>query len=324
MLCIINPYTEPYFNMAAEEYVLAEFAEEIFMLWRNEPAVIVGRNQNAYAEINVEYVKDNNIKVVRRLTGGGAVFHDPGNVNFTFVKNGADPDFRKFTKPIVDMLQKLGVNARFEGRNDLTIDGRKFSGNAMTVSNGRTLEHGTLLFSANMTDLSAALKPNPLKFEDKAVKSTRSRVTNINEHLPRTMTVLQFRDAIMNHMLENMASCRPYSFTVKDVDTIDELKRKKYSKREWNFGRSPAYSFAKAVKTKAGGTVEFHVDIRGGLIEGLRIFGDFFGRANIEDLERLLEGCPHSERDIAAKLDEINVSEYIMNVSADELVAGMF
>lgn len=324
MLCITNPYTDPYFNMAVEEYVLSEFAEEVFMLWRNEPAVIVGRNQNAHAEINIEFVKDKEIKIVRRLTGGGAVFHDLGNVNFTFVKNGADPDFRKFTQPIVEVLQRLGVNARFEGRNDLTIDGKKFSGNAMTISKGRTLEHGTMLFSSNMGDLSEALKPNPLKFEDKAVKSTRSRVTNIKEHLSTQMTVLQFRDAIMNYMIENLSACRPYVLTVKDIESINELKWSKYATREWNFGLSPSYRFAKAIKTEKGGTVEFHLDIGGGRIVGIRIFGDFFGYKNVSELEKLLEGCPHVEKEITARLSTIKLSEYIINASVQEIVAGMF
>ena len=322
MLCIINPYTDPYFNMAVEEYVLSEFAEDLFMLWRNEPAIIVGRHQNARAEINFEFVRDNGIKLVRRLTGGGAVFHDLGNINFTFVKNGTDPDFRKFTKPVIDMLQSLDVDARFEGRNDLTIDGKKFSGNAMMVYGNRTLEHGTLLFSSNMLDLSAALKPNPLKFEDKAVKSTRSRVTNICEHLKTPMTVLQFRDAVMNYMLENTPLCRPYFFTVKDVDAINRLKEEKYATRDWNFGRSPAFKFAKAVKT-AGGTVEFHINVEGGAIADIRIFGDFFGRENIDDLENLLKGCPHNGKDIAAKLSAISISDYIMNATVEELVEGI-
>ena len=183
MLCVNNIYTDPYFNMAMEEYFLKNFTENIFILWRNEPAVIVGKHQNSLAEINVDYVTEKGIKVVRRLTGGGAVFHDLGNINFTFIENGSKPDFQKFTRPILDVLIDLGVDARFEGRNDLTIGGRKFSGNAIAVWKNRTLEHGTLLFSAVMEDLSGALKVNPLKFEDKAVKSTRSRVTNISEHL---------------------------------------------------------------------------------------------------------------------------------------------
>ncbi|PKP15313.1 MAG: lipoate--protein ligase, partial [Bacteroidetes bacterium HGW-Bacteroidetes-22] len=200
MLCIKDSNTDPYFNLAADEYVMKNFKEDCFMLWRNEPSIIVGKHQNTLAEINVDYVKENSIKVVRRITGGGAVFHDLGNLNFTFIRNseeGAQVDFRKFTQPIIDVLQKIGINAVFEGRNDLTIDGKKFSGNAEHVWKKRTLHHGTLLFSAVITDLSAALKVNPLKFNDKAVKSVRSRVTNISEHLKEKMDVLEFRDRIM-------------------------------------------------------------------------------------------------------------------------------
>ena len=192
MLCIKDSHTDPYFNIAADEYALKYLEDDCFMLWRNEPSIIVGKHQNTLAEINVDYVMKNNIKVVRRISGGGAVFHDLGNLNFTFVKNAgedAQGDFRKFTQPILDVLQSMGINAKFEGRNDLTIDGKKFSGNAESIWKNRVLHHGTLLFSAVMTDLSAALKVNPLKFQDKAVKSVRSRVTNISEHLDRKSVV---------------------------------------------------------------------------------------------------------------------------------------
>ena len=169
MLCFDNPSTNPYFNLACEEYLLKNVDDEVFMLWRNEPAIIVGKHQNTLAEINTEYVKDQGIKVVRRLTGGGAVFHDLGNLNFTFIKfiplNGDQIiDFQKHTRPILDILLKLGINAKFEGRNDLTIDGKKFSGNAEHVHKHKVLHHGTLLFSAKLPDLSASLNVDTIKF----------------------------------------------------------------------------------------------------------------------------------------------------------------
>jgi len=187
MMLIINDLrTDPYFNLAAEEYALKNFKADCFMLWRNEPSIIVGKHQNTLAEINLDYVKKRNIKVGRRLSGGGAVFHDLGNLNFTFISTGAQEnrlvDFRRFTMPILEVLQNLGIEAVFEGRNDLTIHGRKFSGNAEHVWKNRILHHGTLLFSSVLTDLSEALKVDPLKFRDKAVKSIRSRVTNISKH----------------------------------------------------------------------------------------------------------------------------------------------
>jgi lipoate---protein ligase len=161
MLCIYNPSTEPYFNMAAEEYLLKNFSANIFMLWRNDNAVVVGKHQNSLAEINHDFVQQNNIKVVRRLSGGGTVFHDLGNLNFTFITNGEGEElvnFRKFTQPILEVLLQLGVHAKFEGRNDLTINGLKFSGNAEHVFKKRTLHHGTLLFSSKISDLTQALK----------------------------------------------------------------------------------------------------------------------------------------------------------------------
>jgi lipoate-protein ligase A len=216
MLCLIRHETDPYFNLAAEEYAMTHFAAECFMLWRNAPAVIVGRHQNTLAEIDADYVRVNDIPVVRRLSGGGAVFHDLGNLNFTFIADSdgrAQVDFRRFTQPILEALQALGVDARFEGRNDLTIDGRKFSGNAEYVSGNRILHHGTLLFAARMADVSAALRPDPAKFADKAVKSVRSRVTNISEHLSQPMTVLAFRDHLMAHVMAATPDAGTYAFT---------------------------------------------------------------------------------------------------------------
>ena len=174
MLCIINTNTKPYFNLAAEDYVLRNFKDDCFMLWRNKPSIIIGKHQNTLAEINLEYVKDNNIDVVRRLSGGGAVFHDLGNLNFTFIKNAKDEgslvDFKKYIQPILEVLQSLGVNAKFEGRNDIMIDGKKISGNAEHVFKRRVLHHGTLLFLSQIADLSKALKVNPLKYQDNGVK----------------------------------------------------------------------------------------------------------------------------------------------------------
>jgi lipoate-protein ligase A len=195
--------TDPYFNLATEEFVLKNWDEDSFMLWRNAPSIIVGKHQNTLAEINVEYVKHNNIPVVRRLSGGGAVFHDLGNLNFTFIQNGKAErliDFRKYTEPILEVLEKMGVAAKFEGRNDLTIGGRKFSGNAEHIWKTKILHHGTLLFSSHMSDLTQALNVDPLKFQDKAVKSVHSRVTNISEHLSEPMDVMYFASMIEGHI----------------------------------------------------------------------------------------------------------------------------
>ena len=196
MLLIYNEKTNPYFNLAMEEYFLKNTNEDLFLLWRNESAIVVGKNQNTLSEINYEYIKEHDIKVVRRQSGGGAVFHDLGNLCFTFIacNNNSFSDFKRFTMPIVEALKGLGINAEFSGRNDLLIDGQKFSGNAQYNYQNKVMHHGTLLFSSEINDVSAALKVKPIKFEGKSVKSVKSRVTNISEHLKQPMTVLEFKD----------------------------------------------------------------------------------------------------------------------------------
>lgn len=326
MLCIIRHETDPYFNLAAEEYVLKNFERDTFMLWRNEPSIIVGKHQNTLAEINADYVKENKIKVVRRLSGGGAVFHDLGNLNFTFIASGENHqlvDFRKFTQPILEVLQKLKIEARFEGRNDLTIKGRKFSGNAEHVYKNRVLHHGTLLFSAIMADLSSALKVDPDKFQDKAVKSVRSRVTNISEHLKEPLTVLEFRELILKHVMESTPGAELYSFTESDIAAISKLRNEKYTSWEWNFGYSPKYNFRKAVKTN-GGKLEVTLEVNNGIIEKARFYGDYFNKADPAEIESALSGTAHNEEAIREKLAGFQIPEYFLNVSSEELITSLF
>lgn len=326
MLCIIRHETDPYFNLAAEEYVLKNFSRDCFMLWRNEPSIIVGKHQNTLAEINANFVKENHIKVVRRLSGGGAVFHDLGNLNFTFIASGEHHqlvDFRKFTLPILEVMQKLGIEAKFEGRNDLTIEGRKFSGNAEHVYKNRVLHHGTLLFSAQITDLSNALNVDPAKFQDKAVKSVRSRVTNISEHLKSPLTVLEFRDLILQHVMESTPGAESYSFTDEDISAIRKLKNEKYVTWDWNFGYSPKYNFRKTVKTN-GGKLEVTLEVVNGVIANARFFGDYFNKLNPEDIENALTGVVHSESEIKNRLKDFEIGDYFLNVSNDELITALF
>ena len=327
MLIVKRHHTNPYFNLAAEEYFLKETEEDIFMLWRNEPAIIIGKHQNTLSEINIDYVKENNILVVRRLTGGGAVFHDLGNLNFTFIQSNKDHtlnDFRTYTEPILEVLKGLGVDARFEGRNDLTIDGRKFSGNAEMVWKNRILHHGTLLFSALMTDLSQALKVNEAKFRDKAVKSVRSRVTNISEHLHQSMDVMQFSKLIESHIIDMYPNARFYNLTSQDEKIIEEMVHTKYGTWEWNFGNSPAYNFHKVVRTENSGTLEFCMDVQNGTIIKTRILGDYFSHSDPMEIETVLADIPHEENAIRKALSLFDISKYFSKLTMDELVNGLF
>lgn len=324
MKCIFNPLTEPYFNLAVEEYLLDNVEDDIFMLWRNEPSIIVGKFQNSLAEINVDYVKENGIKVVRRQTGGGAVFHDLGNLNFTFVESNSNGNFRTFTEPILEVLHQMGVDARFEGRNDLTINGMKISGNAQCVHHRRMLHHGTLLFSSEMTDLSKALNVNPLKFQDKAVKSVRKRVTNISEYLEdKSLSVLDFADRIMRYIQASRQDAETYAFTEEELQYIRRLTDEKYATWDWNFGSSPKYTFHKSAKT-SGGIVELYLSIDKSLIRQAKIYGDFFAKKDISELEDKLIDLPHNEQALNTLLSQIDVSEYVSGITGDEFKSLFF
>lgn len=329
MLCIDNQSIEPYFNQAVEEYFLKNSDENIFMLWRNDNAIIVGKHQNTLAEINVDNVKERNIKVVRRLTGGGAVFHDLGNVNYTFIMGygaeGAKVDFKKYNQPIIDVLANLGVKAHFSGRNDILIDDQKFSGNAEHIyhQKQRVLHHGTLLFASNVKDISDALKVNPLKFEGKARKSVVSRITNISSHLKEDIGVEAFRQRVMMHITKLYPDAVPYTLTETDKREIQKLADEKYSTWEWNYGYSPKYGLKKGVKTN-GGHVEVHLNVDKGLIIDLDIFGDFFVNRDIEQLVTSLKGVEHREEAVLAKLKEMQSSSYFNNISEEELLEAFF
>ena len=326
MICIRRTETDPYFNIAAEEYVLHEFTDDCFMLWRNEPSVIVGKHQNTLAEINYDFVAQNKIKVVRRISGGGAVFHDLGNINFTFIMNGQPGqlvDFRKFTQPIIDVLATLDIEAKFEGRNDLTIDGKKFSGNAEHVFKNRVLHHGTLLYRSTINNLADALNVDPDKFRDKAIKSVRSRVTNISEHLKEELEIEDFISLVMNHILEMYPNAELYQFSDQDRKIIQELVQTKYGTWDWNYGYSPKYNFKKSIRTN-GGKVEFNFDVKDGIIEKANIYGDFFSRANIHDLEQALIGIPHREKEVLKVLGSFEIGTYFKNITLEELIPALF
>jgi lipoate-protein ligase A len=263
---------------------------------------------------------------VRRLSGGGAVYHDLGNLNFSFTRTGDSYemiDFERYTKPIIEVLKELGVNAKFEGRNDLTIDGKKFSGNAEHVFKNKVLHHGTLLFSSEMKDVSGALKINPLKYKDRGVKSVPNRVTNISDHLSEKISLNEFTDKIMNYIIRNFDDARPYEFTEEDLAAIQKIRDQKYSTWEWNFGYSPDYNFKQGARTP-GGTVEMNMNVTHGVIQEVKITGDFFHIKDIGPIEQALENTRHEEKDIREKLSRFNLNEYFNKINEDDLVAIMF
>ena len=326
MLIIRSNTSNPAFNLATEEFLMNHKQDNWFYLYINDPSIIVGKHQNSLAEINVDYVKENNVIVIRRTTGGGAVFHDPGNLNFTFIMKehpGETADFRKYTQPIIDVLQAMDVDAKFEGRNDMTIEGKKFSGNAKAFYNNKILQHGTLLFDSTLPNLSQALKLNPLKYRDKAVKSISSRVTNISEHLKHDITLEEFEKRIVDHVRTMYADAKVYELTDEDRAAIQKLVDEKYGTWDWNFGNSPKYNFQKGIKT-TGGHVEVNLEVRKGKIEDVKIFGDFFNTRDVSELEDMLRGAPHERDKIKEKLSTVGIQKYLNNVTVDEFLEGMF
>ena len=290
MLCIHNTHTDPAFNIAAEEYFLKDRTEDFFLLWRSQRSIIVGKHQNTYAEINLDFVRRHNIAVLRRLTGGGTVFHDPGNINYTFIRNvppGTGIDFERYTRPILDILQGLGVEARLTGRSDLTIGGFKFSGNAQYIYRNKVLHHGTMLFSAKILDLSEALKVVPSRYEDKAIQSKRSQVTNIQEHLSEPIGILEFIDRVMDHVVSSDPAADAYEFSRHDTVNINRYREEKYSTWEWNFGSSPPYSFSRTGQVD-GKKVEIRLSVKGGRILTINLKGELISQDTASFLAQAL------------------------------------
>ena len=320
MKVIYHQFIRPSFNLAVEEYLLKQTADDYFMLWRNDRSVIVGRNQNTHAEINDEFIRKNNIPVIRRLTGGGTVFHDLGNLNYTFItrSGGHFNDYSYFAEPVLETLSDIGVQAQLSGRNDLLIDTRKFSGNAQCTFGKAVMHHGTLMFSADLSDMSGALNLNPLKTQSKGIASVRSRVTNISEHLSKPLSIEQFAAILRDKILSVYADAVPYELTDADIAAIEKLEREKYATYEWNFGFAQQYALSKAARFE-GGTVDVQLSIEHNKIKSVRIYGDYFGRRDVAELEQALIGAQYSPDGVGEVLSKLPVEEYLSGVTALQL-----
>jgi lipoate-protein ligase A len=304
--CINQPNNDPYFNLAAEEYFLKNFREDFFILWRSRPSVVVGKHQNALAEINHEFVKMNDIPVARRLSGGGTVFHDPGNVNFTFIRNVdkiSDVSFKIFTGPVIEALKKLGIEAYTTGRNDLLIEGKKISGNAEHIHKNRVLHHGTLLYDSHLEALRGALKVDLSKYEDKAVKSNRSEVGNIADYLIRPMAVEEFTDILFNEIGNNIQEAVIYTPTLTDLEAIQKLSIEKYQTWEWIFGYSPRYQFKNTFESLQG-TLEISLLVEHGLLAEVSVTGAILPELS-QKIVGTLKGCRHNYGAMKTALGEI-------------------
>lgn len=325
MLFIDNKgITDPRMNLAIEEYALKnlDINETYLLFYINEPSIIIGKNQNTIEEINTEYVEANGIHVVRRLSGGGAVYHDLGNLNFSFItKDDGESfhNFRKFTEPVIAALKKLGVNAELSGRNDIEVEGRKISGNAQFSTKGRMFSHGTLLLNSEMDHVVSALKVKKDKIESKGIKSVRSRVANISEFLTEKITIEEFRSLILKYIFEGQEEIPEYVLTEDDWEKIQELSKERYQNWEWNYGKSPKFNLRHTHRFPVG-SIDVCLEVNKGLIENCKIFGDFFGVGDVSELENKLTNTRYEKSELEATLKDIDTTYYFGNISKEELI----
>jgi len=316
----------PQINLAIEEYLLENSTEDIFMLWRNSPSIIVGRNQNTMVEINYSYVIENKINVVRRMSGGGAVFHDLGNVNYTFITDynkESVMNFGKYAQPIIDALAGLGISAEIRGRNDIVIGDKKICGNAQYILGNRIMHHGCILFSAKLDNLQQALNVNAEKLKGKGAASVRSRVANIIDYLDKKMEVTDFISYLEDYILKHYEGSRIVNLSESEMEGIKRISESKYANWDWNFGKSQEYNFRNQARFNAG-SVEVIMNVESGIIKNCRIFGDFFNIKPVSELENMLVGQKHEFLCINDLISRIPVDQYIVGLSDKELLSLLF
>ncbi|MGM9902933.1 lipoate--protein ligase [Enterococcus hirae] len=334
MIFVPNENHDPRVNLAIEQFLLQEMPleEPILLFYINEPSIIIGRNQNTIEEINREYVEEKGIHVVRRLSGGGAVYHDLGNLNFSFIMpddGDSFRDFAKVTQPIIQALHELGVSgAELKGRNDLVIDGLKFSGNAMYATNGRMFAHGTIMFDSDIDEVVNALKVKKEKIESKGIKSIRSRVTNIKPFLPQDkqqMTTEEFREDILLKIfgVDSVEDVKTYTLTEEDWEKINRISEQYYRNWDWNYGKSPAFNFSRQKRFSIG-SIEVNMNVSDGIIEDVKIFGDFFGLGDIKDVEQVLIGQKYDKATLKEAVKTIDIKKYFGAIEEEDLLSLLY
>ncbi len=303
---------DPAYNLALEEQLFLEMEPDQpgwFLIWQNGPSVIVGRHQNTVEEVNGKFVKEMELPVVRRSTGGGAVFHDLGNVNFSCivpVKTGEDTGFGRFLKPVVAALHDVGVKAEFSSRNDITVDGKKFSGSAQRRNGNVMLHHGTLMYNLDMSMLGRVLAGNPDKYQSKGVASHRSRVVNLKEVLPVEVTVEKLMDALRQRCSDGEGKV-----SKETQARAEALAESKYRSWAWNYGQSPRFGSKERARFPWG-AVELCLNVEQGRISTCRIQGDFFAMRDVEELEKTLLGLEHKPETVRAALEKTPLDQYFL------------
>ncbi|WP_409274288.1 lipoate--protein ligase [Neobacillus sp. SCS-31] len=325
MLFIDNKgITDPRINLAIEEYALKnlDIDQTYLLFYINEPSIIIGKNQNTIEEINTDYVEEKGINVVRRLSGGGAVYHDLGNLNFSFItKDDGESfhNFRKFTEPVVAALAKLGVNAELSGRNDIVAEGRKISGNAQFSTKGRMFSHGTLMLDSEIDAVVSALRVKQDKIESKGIKSIRSRVANISEFLDRKISMEEFRSLLLKYIFDGADDIPEYVLTETDWEKIHAISKERYQNWDWNYGKSPKFNLHRTRRFPIG-SIDVRLEVEKGIIENCKIYGDFFGVGEVAEIEEKLKGIRYDRSEINRALEGVEIKHYFGNVTKEEFL----
>ncbi|TVP85402.1 MAG: lipoate--protein ligase [Alkalicoccus sp.] len=316
--------TDPGINLALEEYALKQLpADQTYLLFYvNEPCIIIGKNQNTHQEINKKFVEENGVKVVRRLSGGGAVYQDLGNLSFSFLTKddgNSFSNYAKFTRPVIEALQELGVNAELSGRNDIQVGERKISGNAQYSTKGKMFSHGTLLVDVKMENIVDSLNVNEEKIRSKGIKSVRARVANINELIEKDIDVEELKQIILSYIFKE-GDIPVKRFTPEEWKEIEELAEERYKNWEWNYGRSPKFDLQRSKRFEGAGTIDVRLNVSKGKITESKIFGDFFGVGDVKEIEQRLTGTRYEKNAIHRALEDIDPSYYFGPVEKESLV----
>ena len=323
MLYLESASTDPYYNLALEQVVFDGPGqhETCCMLWQNHNTIVVGKHQNTLQEVNMAYVREHDVRVARRLSGGGAVYHDMGNVNFTFIAphRGVEMDFSAFCRPVAAALAQLGVTAEISGRNDMTIDGKKFSGNSQYIKHGRVMHHGTILYDSDLSVVGLALRVPEDKIISKGLQSVRSRVTNVRPYVKEDLPTSEFL-ARLRRALWDMHHMEPLELTPEQLERTEHLRKTLYSTWEWNFGASPPCQIVKKRRIEGCGQLEIHMDVEQGAIRTLHFYGDYFSVEEPEELAGLLLGCPLEEKALSRRLEGRDPARYFRGLDRTQFL----
>lgn len=315
---------DPRLNLALEEYIARNFSadNDYLLFYINQPSIIIGKNQITIEEVNQEYIDDHNIYVVRRISGGGAVYHDFGNLNFSFITNHDIKklhNFKQFTQPVIDALKGLGLDAELIGRNDILIEGKKISGTAQFSNSRRMISHGTLLLDSDLNEVTNALRVKRSKLESKGHKSVRSRVANINDFLETPLKMEEFRELLLQGLFAGEGNFETYHLTEEEWKAVHELKAEKYDTWDWNYGRAPKFNIQRDKRFPVG-DIDVRIFVEKGRIATIKIFGDFFGRYSVDEIAELLIDTPYDKESITDALKDVNIQDYFGALEKEDFI----